>query len=43
MTLVERLSLHLTEEQCAEFLQLVEENPDTPVLELYHKIIRPQG
>lgn len=43
MTLVERLSLLLTEEQCAEFLQLVEEQPDTPVLDLYEKIIRPQG
>lgn len=40
MTLVERLSLRLTDEKREQFLQLVAANPDVPVHELYRQVIR---
>ena len=40
MTLVEKLSLRLTEDQRAVFLQLVEQHADIPVHELYRQVIR---
>lgn len=42
MSLVERLSLRLTEEQREYFLQLVAANPDISVQELYRQVIRPE-
>lgn len=39
MSLVERLSLQLTDEQRERFLQLVAANPDTPVFLLYQEVI----
>lgn len=39
MTLVEQLSLNLTDEQREHFLQLVAANPDTPVFLLYQDVI----
>lgn len=39
MSLVERLTLRLTEEQRERFLLLVAANPDTPVFELYQAVV----
>lgn len=39
MTLVEKLSVDLTEEQRKYFVQLVIANPDTPVFLLYQDVI----
>lgn len=39
MTLVEQLSLNLTEEQREHFVQLVTANPNTPVFVLYQEVI----
>ncbi len=40
MTLVEKLSLRLTEDQRAVFLQLVQEHADIPVHDLYRQVIK---
>lgn len=39
MTLVEELSLDLTDEQREEFVKLVIANPDTPVYILFEQVI----
>lgn len=39
MSLVERLSLHLTDEQREYFLQLVAANPNASVFNLYLEVI----
>ncbi len=40
MTLVEKLSLRLTEDQREIFLQLVQEHADIPVHDLYRQVIK---
>lgn len=39
MTLVEKLSLRLTEDQREHFIILVNANPDTPVFDLYLEVV----
>jgi hypothetical protein len=40
MTLIERLTMKLTEEQREEFFDLVDEHPDVSVMDLYHRVLR---
>lgn len=43
MSIVERLSLHLTEEQRERFLFLVAANPDTNVRTLFQTVLEEDG
>ena len=38
MTLVEKLSLHLTEEECKKFLQLLHENPTLSPIAIFNQV-----
>lgn len=40
MTLVEKLTLKLSEEQREEFFDLIEEFPDVPPITLFRRVLR---
>ena len=40
MTLIERLTMQLTEEQRERFFELIDENPDVEIMHLYRRLLR---